>query len=115
MLNITSAQRRTLRARAHALHPVVFIGDKGLSESVIEEIASSLDSHELIKVRVGDADRHAREALLRQICDKLEAAPVQHIGRILVIFRPAPERPAAAPKRRASRKVPRTKRDYQND
>lgn len=113
MLNLTPAQRRSLRARAHALHPVVFIGDKGLSRNVIDEIASSLDSHELIKVRAGEADRAARDALLAQICETLEAAPVQHIGRILVIYRPAPEQPATEKKRRAPAKKPRTKRAFQ--
>ncbi|NIO40651.1 MAG: ribosome assembly RNA-binding protein YhbY [Burkholderiales bacterium] len=115
MLNITPALRRRLRARAHPLQPIVFIGDKGLSDSVIEEIASSLDSHELIKVRAADGDRHERNALLMHICDRLGAAPIQHIGRVLVLYRPAPERPIPVPKHRAPRKVPRTKRQFQND
>ena len=115
MLNLTSTQRRALRARAHALHPVVQIGDKGLSESVMLEIATSLDTHELIKIRAAEADREARNSLLSQICEQLEAAPVQHIGKILVIYRPAPEDRSPAPKRRASAKVRRTKRDYQSN
>ena len=115
MLILTPAQRRSLRARAHALHPVVFIGEKGLSQNVIDEIAASLDSHELIKVRAGEADREGRDALLAQICESLEAAPVQHIGKILVIYRPAPEKPATAPKRRVPAKKPRTKRAFQRN
>ena len=115
MLNLTSTQRRALRARAHALHPVVHIGDKGLSDAVMHEIASGLDSHELIKIRAGEADRDMRNTLLLQICEKLEAAPVQHIGKILVVYRPSPEDPAPAPKRRVSRKNRRTKRDFQNN
>lgn len=120
MLNLTSSERRALRARAHALHPVVFIGDKGLSEAVIHEIATNLDAHELIKVRAAESDRDTREALLSRICETLEAAPVQHIGKILVIYRPAPE-PASSgskpsvPKRKPSRKTRRTKRAHQND
>lgn len=115
MLNLTPAQRRSLRARAHALHPVVFIGDKGLSQSVIDEIASSLDSHELIKVRAGEAERDTRDALLVQICETLDAAPVQHIGKMLVIYRPAPEKPATTQKRRAPARKPRTKRAFQGN
>jgi RNA-binding protein len=120
LLNLTSSERRALRARAHALHPVVSIGDKGLSESVIHEIAASLDAHELIKVRAAESDRDARDALLSQICESLEAAPVQHIGKVLVIYRPAPEQMSAsakqtAPKRRPSRKTRLTKRAHQND
>ncbi|UCD69978.1 MAG: YhbY family RNA-binding protein [Betaproteobacteria bacterium] len=112
MLNLTPTQRRSLRAQAHALRPAVVIGDNGLSNRVIDEIASSLDSHELIKVRAGDGDRKARDALLWQICDRLDAAPVQHIGRILVIYRPAPE---PLRKGRTYKKVARKKRDFQND
>ena len=114
MLDITPTQRRDLRARAHALHPVVFIGDKGLSQTVIAEIASSLDTHELIKVRA-EVDREARNKMLEQICEQLEAAPVQHIGKILVIYRPAADDVPPAPKRRSAKKARRTKRDYQND
>ena len=114
MLDLTPAQRRELRARAHALHPVVIIGDKGLSQTVIDEIASSLDTHELIKVRA-EADREARNTLLEQICEQLEAAPVQHIGKILVIYRPAAEDAPPAPQRRSSKKARRTKRDYQGN
>jgi len=115
LLNLTSAQRRALRARAHALHPVVQIGGKGLSETVMQEIATSLDTHELIKIRAAEADREARNTLLSQICEKLEAAPVQHIGKILVVYRPAPEDRSPAPKRRAAGKIRRTKRDYQGN
>ena len=115
MLNLTSSERRSLRARAHALHPIVSIGDKGLSDSVINEIAISLDAHELIKVRAAETDREARNALLSRICDSLGAAPVQHIGKILVIYRPAPDKPETPSKRKVSAKSRRTKRAHQND
>ena len=117
ILELTSAERRALRARAHLLHPVVIIGDAGLSTAVLNEIHKNLGSHELIKIRVF-SDAHAvRDQLLREICGTLHAAPVQHIGKILVVYRPLPEgnvkaRPAkAAP---AKRKPPRrTKRSLQ--
>ncbi len=114
MLSLTSTQRRALRARAHALNPVVAIGDKGLSSTVVRELETSLDAHELIKVRTGEPDREARDALLMQICGKLNAAPVQHIGKILVIYRPSPEVTSPSPKRRAPAKANRTKRSHQH-
>ena len=114
MLSLTSIQRRALRARAHALNPVVSIGDKGLSSTVFREIESSLDAHELIKIRAGEPDRQARGALLLQICSKLNAAPVQHIGKILVIYRPAPKETSPPRKRRAPDKANRTKRSHQD-
>ncbi len=113
MINLTPAQRRALRARAHALNPVVFIGDKGLSSTVFREIETSLNAHELIKLRAVETDREAREALLAQICSKMDAAPVQHIGKILVIYRPAAEQTSGPRKGRAPRKALRTKRSHQ--
>ena len=116
MLEITSEERRALRARAHALNPVVSISQNGLSEAVLLEIARSLDSHELIKIRVFNDKREEREAYLKTICEQLEAAPVQHIGKLLVVWRPAPEDKAAPKSRPAPRRrnAPRkTKRSFQ--
>jgi RNA-binding protein len=89
MLNLTPGQRRFLRAQAHALSPVVLIGDAGLTTGVMKEIERSLESHELLKVKVAGGDREQREDMLAEICSTLEAAPVQHIGKTLVIYRPA--------------------------
>jgi RNA-binding protein len=96
---LTPAERRALRARAHRLHPTVIIGGAGLSASVLAEIDRSLKSHELVKVKVAGEGRERRESLLAEICQALSAAPVQHIGRILVVYRekppPEPAPPAA--------------------
>lgn len=83
--------RPDLKARAHALKPVVWIGSAGLSENVMHELDQGLRSHELIKVKVASDERHTRTAFLNEICDRLGARPVQHIGKILVIYRPQPE------------------------
>ena len=116
MLQISSEQRRQLKARAHGLNPVVSISQQGLSDSVLKEIDVCLKAHELIKIRVYGDDREARAAYLEAICNQLEAAPVQHIGKLLVVWRPAPagegERPAAR-LRRTPRQIRRTKRSYQ--
>jgi len=95
MLALTPSARRELRAKAHRLHPVVSVGQQGLTASVLHEIDVSLLAHELIKVRVFNDDRDAREAVLSRICAELEAAPVQHIGKMLVVWRPAPPAPDA--------------------
>ena len=112
MLSLTVSQRQNLKARAHALNPVVMIGNAGLTVAVMEEIQRALDSHELIKVRVA-GEREERDAMMQEICERLDAAPVQHIGKILVVFRPAPEKPARtqAPKRT---KKPATKKQQGN-
>ncbi len=88
---LTPAQRRELRAKAHHLHPVVIVGHHGLTPAVLHEIDVNLLAHELIKIRVFSEDREQREALLERICAALDAASVQHIGRLLVLWRPAPE------------------------
>ena len=90
MIELSPAERKLLRAHAHALHPVVMIGDKGLTEAVLRAIDASLKSHELIKVKVDVGDRAARDAVLADICAKLDASPVQHIGKILVLYRENP-------------------------
>jgi RNA-binding protein len=80
-----------LKARAHALDPIVHLGEKGLTEAVIAEIGCALAAHELIKVRAGGLERDAREAALAEICARLDAQAVQHIGKVLVIYRQKPE------------------------
>src|SRR5690554_4715857 len=87
-LDITSHKRSALRAAAHPLRPVVLIGDRGLSESVLKEIDLNLTAHELIKVRVAGEGREARESLLETVCDTLACAPVHHLGRTLILYRP---------------------------
>lgn len=91
MPELSPARRRELKARAHALDPVVLIGGSGLSARVLAEIDRSLKSHELIKVRVNGADRATREAMFEEICGQAGAQPVQHIGKILILFREEPE------------------------
>lgn len=87
MIELTPAQRREFRAKAHHLNPVVTIGSNGLTDTVVAEIDRSLQAHELIKIRVQGADHKQRDVLMLELCTTLEAAPVQHIGNILVVWR----------------------------
>ncbi len=95
---LTPAQRRALRAKAHHLQPVVTIGQHGLTPPVLHEIDLALTKHELIKVRVFSDERDQREAMLAQVCADMDCAAVQHLGKVLVVWRPNPElhKPAAA-------------------
>ncbi len=111
--SLTAAARSALRARAHKLAPVVMISTKGLTDAVLAEIDRSLTSHELIKIRVLDTDRVEREALRAQICARSGAAPVQHIGKVLVVYRQNAE-PAdedADPRTPKTRKTAASTRD----
>ncbi len=107
---LTPAERQALKGRAHRLRPVVLVGAGGLTSPVVAEIDRALKAHELIKIRVMGEDRDARERLLGEVCAATDATPVQHIGKILVIYREQPEKPApqAPPARRPA---PRRKPD----
>src|SRR5574343_587097 len=94
-IQLTPAQRKEHRAEAHHLDPVVMIGSDGLTAYVQKEIDAALNAHGLIKVRVFNDDRSAREAMLQTLADALNAAPIQHIGKLLVLWRPIPEKAKA--------------------
>ena len=87
MLKLTPAERSALRSEAHALNPVVIVGEAGLTPSVLKEIDASLNAHGLIKVRVFGDDRETRIEMYESICKQLDAAPIQHIGKLLVLYR----------------------------
>jgi putative YhbY family RNA-binding protein len=89
-LTLSTAERRAKRADAHHLDPVVMVGGDGLTPAVVREVDQALSAHGLIKVRVFADDREVRDAALTQLCDTLGAAPVQHIGKLLVLWRPQP-------------------------
>lgn len=102
---LSPKRRSELRAEAHKLSPTVIIGDKGLTDQVLAEIDRSLKAHELIKVRAATDERDARNVWMESICEKLDAHPVQQIGKVLVVYRENPDaapapKPASAPKRR---------------
>lgn len=103
MDELTPQQRRELRAKAHHLHPVVSIGQHGLTPQVLNEIDVALTAHALIKIRVHSDDRDAREAMLAGIATQLHAAPVQHLGKLLIVWRERDEEEGEAPK--AARKL----------
>lgn len=87
-LRLTPAERKDKRGQAHHLDPVVMVGAHGLTPAVLDEADAALEAHGLIKLRVLCEDRNRREAMLAQLADSLGAAPVQHIGKLLVLWRP---------------------------
>jgi len=116
MIDLTPAERRSLRARAHRLQPVVIIGEAGLTPAVLKEIDASLWRHELIKIRVHGEDRGLRRDWMAEICRSVAATAVQQIGKLLVVYRPRPQEPrvpAKPAKRGGKREKRRTKRSYQ--
>jgi RNA-binding protein len=91
-IQLTPAQRKAKRADAHHLDPVVLIGGDGLTPAVVKETDAALNAHGLIKVRVFSDERDTRDSILAALADQLDAAPIQHIGKLLVLWRPVPEK-----------------------
>jgi putative YhbY family RNA-binding protein len=87
-IQLTPAQRKIHRAEAHHLDPVVMIGNDGLTTAVLKEAEMALNAHGLIKIRVLGDDRPAREAMFLDLADQLNAAPIQHIGKLFILWRP---------------------------
>ena len=115
---LTTAERKALKARAHNLHPILQLGEKGLTDAVIAEIDRAIGAHELIKIRAAPLNRDEREVALASICERTNAQAIQHIGKMLIIYRKKPEEPkkptrSARPRsrtfspRRASPRPPR--------
>ena len=90
-LVLSARQRSQLKARAHALEPVVFVGNAGLTDKVAAEIDRALSAHELIKIKVPEPDRHLRDEMCDAIATRAAAAAVQRVGKVLVLWRPNPE------------------------
>ena len=94
-IQLTPAARKEHRSAAHHLDPVVMIGGDGLTPAVEKEVDGALKAHGLIKIRVFSDDRDARGEMLATLADRLDAAPVQHIGKLLVLWRPIPPKDSA--------------------
>jgi len=107
LIQLSPAQRKEIRAQAHHLDPVVMIGSDGLTSAVKKETDAALLAHGLIKVRVFSDDRTQRENIFQALADELNAAPIQHIGKLLVLWRPkaAKERPVSDDRRPGPRDV----------
>lgn len=88
---VTPRQRATLKARAHALEPVVTVGQAGASDALVAEVDRALTAHGLIKIKLTGADRETRRQLTAILCDRTGAEAVQQVGRVLVLWRPREE------------------------
>jgi RNA-binding protein len=89
---LTNAQTRFLRGQAHGLKAMLQVGGKGISQTLVDEVAAALEHHELIKVKIAAEDRDAREALARELATRAEAALVQRIGHVVILYRSSIER-----------------------
>ncbi|OOZ41763.1 RNA-binding protein [Solemya pervernicosa gill symbiont] len=84
---LTDSQKRHLRGLGHSLKPLIIVGDKGISEGLIEETRSTITHHELIKVRVNAMDRESRDAMIATLCEACKAELIQRIGHVALLFK----------------------------
>jgi len=104
MDDLNAAAKKALKARAHSLNPILQLGEKGLTDSVVTEIERAIAAHELIKIRAAPLNRDEREVALASICERTNSHPVQHIGKMLIVYRQKPQAEAPkAPRARPSR------------
>lgn len=84
---LTTKTKQHLKAKAHALHPIIIIGDKGLTTAVAKEIERALEDHELIKIRLGSIDKIKRQSLAAQISEQHQAILLQLVGHIGIFYK----------------------------
>ena len=87
-MNLSEHQKKYLRGLGHQLKPLIMVGDSGLSDSLIAEFETTLDHHELIKVRVRVGDRSARDEIIDKLCGDSSAQIIQRIGNVALLYRP---------------------------
>ncbi|TVP85336.1 MAG: ribosome assembly RNA-binding protein YhbY [Thioalkalivibrio sp.] len=95
-MDLNEPQRRLLRSLAHPRKPIVSIGRHGLTEPVLSELERALDHHELVKVKIGVADRASRAEIIDTLCERTGALLIQRVGFIATLFRRNRERPVIA-------------------
>ena len=86
-MSLSKNQLKFLRSKCHDLKPVVMLGQKGLTDAVLNELDIALDHHELVKIKLSVDDRDARKQLTEEICNRCRAQEVQSIGKTLSIYR----------------------------
>lgn len=90
---LTEPQKKYLRGLGHQLKPVIMIGDAGLSDSVFNEFSSTIEHHELIKIRVRAGDRKKRDSIIEELCKRGSAELVTRIGNVALVYRRNEEQP----------------------
>lgn len=97
-MSLNKKQIQHLKGVAHALKPIVLLGNNGLTEAVVAEIDYALNHHELIKVKIPTDDRENKALIVDAICRETQSTQVQVIGKTLVIYRESAEKKIKIPK-----------------
>lgn len=84
---LSNNQKKYLRGIAHGLNPMIMIGSNGITENLMEELESTLDHHEILKIKIAFGDRDERQEIVQHILEKTGALLVQSVGKVCVIYR----------------------------
>ncbi|ASJ72297.1 YhbY family RNA-binding protein [Granulosicoccus antarcticus] len=90
---LDKAALKYLRSLAHALKPVVRLGQHGLTEAVTKELDGALSHHELVKVKLSESEKEARLNQLNLLCQSVRAISVQQIGHTATLYRRNDKKP----------------------
>lgn len=98
MQTLNNKQLRHLRGLAHALKPVIMVGEKGLTQAVIDETINALEAHELIKIKVRAEEKDDRQQMIEQLTRKTNSYFIQQVGHIVTLFKRNKDPKIAIPK-----------------
>jgi len=95
-MKLTERQMKHLRREAHALKPLLNLGDKGVTDSFLQELNSTLEHHELIKIKVRAGDRESRDKVVTELVAQTHAILVNRVGNVATLYRPRRKNPGIA-------------------
>ena len=90
---LSNPQKRYLRGLAHDLKPVVMVGAKGITPSLVAELHQALEQHELVKVKVAAEDRETRDGWIADLAGQSASELVSRIGHTAVLYRHSTDKP----------------------
>lgn len=92
MKKITSAQAKYLRGIAHNLKPVVYVGQKGLTDALVRSTEAAFDSHELIKIKFVDhKEKKLKTEITRALEDRTESHLAGMVGHVAILYKQHPD------------------------
>jgi len=92
-MKLSERQKKHLRGLAHSLKPVISLGDKGVTDAFIHELDTTLDHHELIKIKVRAGDRETRDRIIAELAEQMSAALISRIGNVATLYRARKQKP----------------------
>lgn len=86
---LSNEEKKRYRAIGHKLNPIIAVGGKGVTESLLTELERALEDHELIKIKLAILDGQERQQVIDEVCQQTGAQAVQSIGKTALLFRAA--------------------------